>query len=50
MTDDELVKEYDWFNQNDEDGLATLAALSITPYGALNKTLVEREISRRAGK
>jgi hypothetical protein len=47
MADSELVEQFDWFHQKDESGLMTLACVSVTPYGAITKTMVEHEISRR---
>ena len=47
LSDSELVEQFDWFNQADESGLMTVACVSVTPYGSVTKTMLEREISRR---
>ena len=47
MADAELVEQFDRFDQTDESGLMTLACVSVTPYGAITKKMVEKEISRR---
>jgi hypothetical protein len=46
LPDAELVKQLDEFSAEDEPGWVSLS-VTITPYGSLTKTLIEREISRR---
>lgn len=47
LSDAELVRHLDEFSEDDEPGWVSLS-VSVTPYGSLTKTLVEREIDRRA--
>lgn len=46
MSDAELVKQFDEFSGDDDPGWMSFS-VSVTPYGSLTKTLVEREINRR---
>jgi len=49
MSDDELVKQFDEFSTEDDAGWTSFS-VSVTPYGSLTKTLVEREINRRVAE
>jgi len=46
LSDAELVRHLDEFTADEEPGWVSLS-VSVTPYGSLTKTLVEREIDRR---
>ena len=46
MSDAELVKQFDEFSSDEDPGWMSFS-VSVTPYGSLTKTLVEREINRR---
>ena len=46
LSDDELVRNFDDFSGRDEDGWVS-CTYSVTPYGTLSKTIIEREIDRR---
>jgi hypothetical protein len=46
LSDDELVKSFDDFSGHDEEGWVS-CSYSVTPYGTLSKTIIEREIDRR---
>lgn len=47
LSDADLVRHLDEFSGDEEPGWVSLS-VSVTPYGSLTKTLVEREIDRRA--
>jgi hypothetical protein len=46
LPDAELVKQLDEFSAEEEPGWVS-GTVTITPYGSLTRTLIEREISRR---
>ena len=46
LSDVELVRSFDDFSGHDEDGWVS-CTYSVTPYGTLSKTIIEREIDRR---
>lgn len=49
MSDAELVKQFEEFSGEDDAGWTSFS-VSVTPYGSLTKTLVEREINRRVAE
>ena len=46
MSVEELIEKYDWFNA--DDGFECSFATVMTPCGPMTKTMVERELNRRA--